>query len=156
MCCRWQWSCYTWSQQTSEYLWIWSQSRIKACLHSSCHHSLYRTWDRSSCYPLNQPGYWDEGPQSSPSMPNPVLYEWFIDWWSPQVFGTHTQWDHACHPVRNPIWCHPPIGNFFKVEWSNFSLWNENTHLRRVWWPEYPQNRTHGGSSTMGSVHPWL
>ena len=35
VCCRWLLSSSTWSQQTSECLWTWSQSWIKACSHNT-------------------------------------------------------------------------------------------------------------------------
>ena len=64
VCCRWQWPSHTWSQWTNECLWIRSQSEIKVCFHSQCCCKFYRTWNRSNCNPLNQPGDWDEGPQN--------------------------------------------------------------------------------------------
>ena len=64
MCCSWPLSCSTLSPH--ECLCIQSWSRIEVCPHSRCHHSLYNTWDRLSCYLLNQPGNWDKGPWSSP------------------------------------------------------------------------------------------
>ena len=52
MCYRWPMSSFTWSQQTSEYLWIWSQSKVKAGLHSWCCCCLWSTNDCSSCHHL--------------------------------------------------------------------------------------------------------
>ena len=102
MCCRWPLSSSTWSEQTSECLWIWSQSRIKACLHTQC-------------YLLNQPGNWDEGPWLSSSLPDAVLHEWCLHWWSSKASGTHTQWDHTYNTVGKPFWCHPPNYYSFKL-----------------------------------------
>ena len=119
MCWRWTISSCTWSQQTSEYLLIWSQSKVKACSHSWCCCSWWSTWDGSSYCLLNQPGDRDERPWSLSSLPNEMLHEWCSDWWILKDSGTFYQLDHACHSGSKLYWCHPPNNCSFKVNQSH-------------------------------------
>ena len=139
----------------SEYLWMWSQRRIEAFLYSWCHFSIKRTWDRSSCYPLNEQVIAIKKLNchllcQMQCLVNDILINEVQKFLAPVPSET----THAIQ-LENSFKAMHQIIISLKLNKSLVTLNWKHQH-ERVWELWYPKDRTQGGSSAMGPVLPWI